>query len=367
MNLEKSKEKVSIGYFTNNYNVTSETFISDLIHRLSEIKNIDLTVYTANRQDEFSDNRNFKLVSIGFKQRGKIKSKYLYFLGRLLSKGSYYVTAVLIYKYFINNNIPYIVHVHGYDVTSEFSDLSYVNEFRKMCANATVIISPSQHLRRRMILEGCPPDKIVVEHYSIDFKRIMPRDWTHLKSEKPSLVFLGRLIPKKNPIALLYAFKLVLEKHPETTLTIIGTGSLQEQVRETIESLGLSGKVFLKGALPQLDCFKILRNCWIYVQHSVTASGGDQEGFPVSLAEASAHGLPVISTIHSGIPENIINQETGYVVQEHNFEEMAEKIIYLLDHPELIPIMGNKGRKRIKQICNQDNRTSLITDLLMSN
>ena len=100
------------------------------------------------------------------------------------------------------------------------------------------------------------------------------------------------------------------------------------------------------------------------MQHSVTATTGDQEGFPVSLAEAAAHGLPIVSTIHSGITENVINGETGYLVQEYDYETMAEKIICLINDPALAQKLGMNGRKHILELCKPGLRTEKIKTLL---
>ena len=67
-----------------------------------------------------------------------------------------------------------------------------------------------------------------------------------------------------------------------------------------------------------------MRKSDVFVQHSVTAKNGDQEGAPVAISEAMALGLPVISTKHSGIPCMIKNETTGFLVREHDKEALTE-------------------------------------------
>ncbi|MCH8328093.1 MAG: glycosyltransferase family 4 protein [Candidatus Marinimicrobia bacterium] len=153
--------------------------------------------------------------------------------------------------------------------------------------------------------------------------------WQERLQAYPSVVFLGRLTGKKNPIALIHAFALVRASVPKAKLTIIGDGPLREKLVKRIEVLGLQSAVTILGVLDQEAAWNEMRHHWIYAQHSVSSISGDQEGFALSLAEAAAHELPVVSTWHNGIPENVIHGETGYLVREFDYEEMGmEKLTY---------------------------------------
>jgi colanic acid/amylovoran biosynthesis glycosyltransferase len=76
----------------------------------------------------------------------------------------------------------------------------------------------------------------------------------------------------------------------------------------------------------------------------VTTENGDQEGIPVALMEALSQGLPVLSTQHSGIPELVQDGKFGFLVPERDVDALAEKLEYLIEHPELWPKMGRAGR-----------------------
>ena len=103
---------------------------------------------------------------------------------------------------------------------------------------------------------------------------------------------------------------------------------------------------------------------WIYAQHSVTAISGDKEGYAISPAEAAAHELPVVSTIHNGIPEHVIDGETGFLVPEFDYESMAERIIQLIQNPMLAKKMGRAGRNNILALNNPQKRIDKIYNLL---
>jgi glycosyltransferase involved in cell wall biosynthesis len=218
-----------------------------------------------------------------------------------------------------------------------------------------------------LILEGASPEKIHVVRYGINLKNLSPLLWEKRKNTAPSVVFLGRFTPKKHPIALVEAFALVKQKIPNAQLSMIGDGSEMPRVKERINQLGLTESVQLYGALPQAEALPIVNQHWLLAQHSVTSPNGDQEGFGLSLAEAAALELPIVSTLHNGIPEQVINGQTGFLVPEFDYEDMAEKIIKLLTNPDLAEKMGKAGRENIFRLCQSKLRIEKITKILRIN
>ena len=105
---------------------------------------------------------------------------------------------------------------------------------------------------------------------------------------------------------------------------------------------------------------------WIYVQHSVTGPNGDQEGFGISLAEAALMEIPVVSTWHNGIPEQVIHNETGFLCQEFDFETMAAQVCILINDSKLRKEMGKKGRANIIELCDPNFRTEKLLRLVAS-
>jgi len=116
--------------------------------------------------------------------------------------------------------------------------------------------------------------------------------------------------------------------------------------------------------MPHESALELLSNHWVYAQHSVTAMNGDQEGFAISPAEAAAYELPVVSTLHNGIPEHVIDGVTGFLVREFDYESMAERIIQLLQNPDLSMKMGQNGRKNILKLNNPEKRIESVHSIL---
>ena len=114
------------------------------------------------------------------------------------------------------------------------------------------------------------------------------------------------------------------------------------------DELGLSESVHLTGRIPHDEVIAAFRRAHVYVQHSVTAPDGDEEGLPVSITEALAGGLPVVSTRHSGIPEVVRDDETGYVVDEGDVSGMAAAMVRMARQPERWDDFGQAARRLLE-------------------
>ena len=86
-----------------------------------------------------------------------------------------------------------------------------------------------------------------------------------------------------------------------------------------------------------------------FVQHSMTAPGGDSEGTPVAILEASAAGLPVVSTRHAGIPDVVVEGTTGFLVDEGDTDGMARHLVALADDPGLADELGRNAAQHVRQ------------------
>lgn len=370
----------------------SETFIYDLLKSLNDEPDVDLISYSGSYHGGSASNP-FKTIYTGFSTENSLKENIYFTLGKIIKNErkynrikfqqnyskktleklnwdgvdlayvDYATSGILVMDLLSNKNIPFIVHVHGYDITARAKDFYYLKELKILFQKADAFITASNYMKRRLILLGCEENKIHVINYGIPHNDILPLSWNERIKYVPSIVFLGRLTDKKNPIALIHAFKIVKDRIPEARLSIIGNGPLYGEVKQTIDKLNLAGSVTLHGALPREQSFPILNKSWVYAQHSVTPPSGDAEGFAISLSEASLHELPVVSTIHNGITENVIDGITGFLVPEFDYEAMGEELIKLLKDVELAEKMGKAGRTHILNKCSPVKRLNKIKAL----
>ncbi|MFH1175277.1 MAG: glycosyltransferase family 4 protein [bacterium] len=185
------------------------------------------------------------------------------------------------------------------------------------------------------------------------------------RGKKIRFIHIGRMVEKKGQIYLLRAFKAVLEKGVDAQLTIIGTGRFKKKIMAAIDKLKISDRVKQVDNLPNEQVFDELTRHDIYVQPSVIAKNGDQEGIPTAIMEAMLCGLPVIATFHSGIPEIIENKVSGILVPERDSERLAEAMEFLAKNPEICQRFSENGRKAIKEKFNLKKQVKKIEEVYM--
>ena len=113
---------------------------------------------------------------------------------------------------------------------------------------------------------------------------------------------------------------------------------------------GIRDKVQFAGALARDEVIKLYQASHVFLLPSVTASDGDTEGIPVVLMDASAMGMPVLASTHSGIPEIVIDGKSGFLVPERDVDALAAKLRVLHDNPHLWPSLGRHGRTTVEQM-----------------
>ncbi|MDX1463955.1 MAG: glycosyltransferase, partial [Marinirhabdus sp.] len=166
------------------------------------------------------------------------------------------------------------------------------------------------------------------------------------------------------PHILLFAFSKVLKEFPNARLICAGDGPLLDSSKDLVQAMGIEASVDFVGRISH-DTFKeYLRNSIAYVQHSVEAIDGDMEGTPVSILEASASGLAVISTIHAGIPDVIVHEKTGLLSEERDADTMTKHMVHVLRHPEEAKAMGVAGKDHIRQNFSQPAHLNGLTTIL---
>lgn len=262
----------------------------------------------------------------------------------------------------IEKNIPFVITFHGYDCSTYLGFPWYRNPIVEICKSSIAVVVPSKHLERRLQLVGVAKEKITVEPCAPLYSKLP----TSQPSAEPNVVSLGRLTEKKCPEALVYTAHLVLQQFPEAHFHILGDGPLRPRVENLIRKLRLEESVTLHGAVEHSSAMKVLSRATVFIQHSVTSSNGDQEGFPVAIAEALGMGIPAVSTFHSGIPEAIEHGVSGLLAQEHDFEEMAKHVNQLLADEKLRRTMGTKGKENIFETAGALSREKKLASLIAS-
>ena len=161
------------------------------------------------------------------------------------------------------------------------------------------------------------------------------------KKRSLSFLFVGRFVYYKGCDVLLEAFSRVTGAE----LILVGSGGMEEQLKQQAQELGITDKVQFAGSLSEEELCKQYADCDVFVLPSVAKS----EAFGLVQMEAMAFGKPVINTnLPSGVPYVSLNGETGLTVEPGSANELAEAMQWMVDHKEERLQMGERARERMK-------------------
>ncbi len=257
--------------------------------------------------------------------------------------------------------IPLVAHFHGFDAYEYKTIANYKERYLAMAKTAAKIIVVSEDMRQALLQLGVPAEKIVNNPYGVELQNFQT---TQPAKNKNQLISVGRLTGKKAPQLVIRSFAIVKKEIADATLILIGGGELQKECADLIQQLHLQDSVKLLGVKTPTEIASHLAESKIFVQHSLRTASGDSEGTPNTILEASATGLPIVSTKHAGIREAVVNGQTGYLVEEGDYELMAQKIIDLLSDSQLVENMGAAARKHMEQHYEMSYRIQALRNIL---
>lgn len=252
-----------------------------------------------------------------------------------------------------------VVHFHGYDASVTKTVENHKN-YAAVFQYASKVIAVSHKMEEMLLEIGCPQEKLIYNVYGPqpDFLKVKPA------FEKKQFIAIGRFTDKKAPYYTILAFKKAVEIHPDARLIMAGDGPLLNTCQNLVSYLGIRDQVEFPGIISPKAYRKLLAESLGSVQHSIIAENGDMEGTPLALMEASAAGLPVVSTEHAGIPDVIINGATGLLCEEHDVEQMAANMLMLLDNIELAQKLGQVGKENIAKNFSMERHIDSLQDIL---
>ena len=169
-------------------------------------------------------------------------------------------------------------------------------------------------------------------------------------SDPPSIVAIGRLIVKKGFANLIRACALLVERGRSFRCEIFGEGPLEKQLRGQIAELTLEEFVQLPGPKPQHELRERLARASVFVMPSVPEPEGGMDNLPTVIMEAMATGLPIVSTRIGGIPEMVIENETGFLVQPDDSVALADAIEKVTNDRSLGQRLGQAGYQRAQKL-----------------
>ncbi len=234
-------------------------------------------------------------------------------------------------------------------------DISYILQekgdrvYDRLWKTGDLFLANCEFFKQRVIELGGSSQKTFVHRSGLDCNKFIFTPRHPSPDGKVRIVTTGRLVEKKGIEYAIHAVAKQAKIYPNIEYNIIGDGELKADLIQLIQKLNIGDIVKLLGWENEQEIIEILDRCHIFIAPSVSAKDGNQDAPINVLKEAMAMGLPVISTYHGGIPELVEDGLSGFLVPERDADAIAEKLNYLIEHPEVWHSMGKAGRTRVEE------------------
>jgi glycosyltransferase involved in cell wall biosynthesis len=244
------------------------------------------------------------------------------------------------------SGIPYSMSTHGQDFMVDLGSDDLLREFAKEAE----FVANETEWSKGVLQKLCPAsaDKMIRVFNGMDLTNFQKVSAVP-ENPAPRIVSTGRLIEFKGFHHLIAASAKLRDRGVAFQCDIVGEGPWRAQLQAQIDELKLGGFVRLTGALPQEEVFRALRECDIFALACIVDRNGASDVFPTVILESMASAKPVVSTRIAGVPEQIVDGETGFICEPGDEEGLANALEKVLRSPELRRQFGEAGRRRLEK------------------
>ncbi|EJI7059580.1 colanic acid biosynthesis glycosyltransferase WcaL [Escherichia coli] len=255
---------------------------------------------------------------------------------------------------------------HGIDISSREVLNHYTPEYQQLFRRGDLMLPISDLWAGRLQKMGCPREKIAVSRMGVDMTRFSPRP-VKAPATPLEIISVARLTEKKGLHVAIEACRQLKEQGMAFRYRILGIGPWERRLRTLIEQYQLEDVVEMPGFKPSHEVKAMLDDADVFLLPSVTGADGDMEGIPVALMEAMAVGIPVVSTLHSGIPELVEADKSGWLVPENDARALAQRLAAFsqLATDELAPVV-KRAREKVEHDFNQQVINRELASLLQA-
>ncbi len=253
---------------------------------------------------------------------------------------------------------------HGVDMSAYLRTAPHF--YRELFLRGDLFLPISQLWRRTLIELGAPPERIAVHRMGIDMNRFPFVLRERRAGSLLRVLTVGRLVEKKGVDLGLEAVAALAAQGVVVHYDIVGDGPLRATLEARAAALGLGNRVVFHGWRNQAGVARLMHGSDVLLAPSLTNSNGDKEGIPVTLMEAMASGLPVVSTRHSGIPELIDHDVSGWLAEEGDTAGLVEGLRRLALDTQLSARYGRAARDRIAAEYNIARLNGRLTALFVA-
>ncbi len=237
-----------------------------------------------------------------------------------------------------SHSIPYVVNAHGEDIYREHKLKGPA--IRNGVKRAGAVVALNQAMKER--IESFCQTRVFVVPNGVYFERFehpqLKRKDIGMGEDAKLIAFVGGLRPVKGVQYLLQAMPAISEKNEDAICLIIGDGSERARLQEMAKTLGVGGKVIFLGKVDNQMVAELLCLSDVFVLPSLS------EGFALVVLEAMAAGLPLVCTRVRGMPDLVVDDRNGFLVELGDSQQIADRVNLLLESESTRKRMGDQNR-----------------------
>ncbi len=240
---------------------------------------------------------------------------------------------------------PLAVVFHGFDMSDRATLARHHGNYRELFGHAALLLPISHLWRQRLVDWGADPRKVEVLRMGVDLERLAMLSPARPLGSPLRVLSVARFTEKKG---LRYAIEGVMAAQGPIRYEIIGSGPMADELKALAARAPADKEIVFLGQQSQQGVFQSLEQADVFLLPSVTASGGDMEGIPVSLMEAMAKGVLVLATEHSGIPELVAANTAGFLVPERDSIAISQRLNTLRQRAGDLAEIRRAARKAVE-------------------
>lgn len=263
---------------------------------------------------------------------------------------------------------PYLCWAHGEELTTAALSREYAFLIKRAFSSAAAVLANSHNTRRLLEGIGIPTEQIAVIHPGVDVGRFSPQvDGSALRRRyapngEVLLVTVARLQRRKGHDHAIAALAELRKHAPGVRYLIVGDGEERPRLEALAKEHGVSDLVSFTGAVPEADLSAYYAAADVFL-HPNRVHEADSEGFGIVFLEAQATGKPVVGGRTGGVPETMVEGETGLLVGGEDVAETAAVLRRLVEDGGLRRRLGEAGRRHVAEAFSWARAARAVEDV----
>lgn len=258
---------------------------------------------------------------------------------------------------------PTVVSFHGMDIQPREGQPGYLDNLKELLQTVPFAMGRSNSLKEGMLALGLPEERFRMNRTGIPLENFPFRQREVPDKGRWRIVQACRLVEKKGIDISLKAFAGFVNHYPNAQFTIAGEGPLLEPMKILADQLGLGEVVEFTGFLSEKELRDLYWRSHIFLHPSQMTADFNQEGIPNSMLEAMSTGLPVVGTLHGGIPEAVEHGKTGLLSAERDVDGLLDGVMALVSAPDTWADMGECASKSMLENFERTAQVAKLEDV----